>query len=121
MRLLEVSEVANFCRKFGTSRCWFAGSFLLLSIALAPASFAQGRAALSGKVLDSQGALIPSAAVTATQTSTGATTTANTNANGEYVFPSLAASTYSLSVKAPGFKTYDQVGIVLQADQSVTV
>ncbi len=113
--------MANLCQKSSNMGCLFAGSLLLLSSLLVPVSFAQGRAALSGKIVDSQGALIPAAVVTATQTSTGATATANTNANGEYVFPSLAASTYSMSVTAPGFKTYDQVGIVLQADQSVTI
>src|ERR1700761_3423747 len=112
--------MATLCRKLRTVRVFLVSSICLLALAAAPASFGQGRAVLSGKVIDSQGALIPSAAVTATQTSTGATTTATTNTNGEYVFPSLPASTYSLSVTAAGFKTYDQVGIVLQADQSVT-
>jgi hypothetical protein len=113
--------MGNFRRKLRVARCWFAGAVFLLSVVLVPASFAQGRSALSGKVVDSQGALIPSAVVTATQTSTGTTIVVNANTNGEYVFPSLPASTYSLSVSATGFNTYDQVGIVLQADQSVTV
>jgi hypothetical protein len=90
------------------------------SLSLMPASFGQGRAALSGKVVDSAGALITSATVTATESKTGASTVVTSNGSGEYVFPSLSASTYSLSVSAKGFASYKQVGIVLQADQSVT-
>ncbi len=103
-----------------TGRKCFAGVIFLAFLILLPGSFGQGRAVLSGKVADSQGALIPSAVITATQTKTGAKTIVNTNETGEFVFPSLPASTYSISVTAPGFRTYNQVGIVLQADQSVT-
>jgi hypothetical protein len=97
---------------------------ILISIAsfiFATAAVAQGRATLSGKVVDSTGALVASATVTATESKTGAKTVVNTNSSGEYVFPSLAASTYSISVSAAGFSTYNQVGIILQADQSITV
>jgi hypothetical protein len=102
-----------------TRNCFVCCTVLTLLIFL-PASFGQGRSALSGKVADAQGGMIPSAVVTATQTNTGEKTVVNTNESGEYVFPSLPASTYSIAVSASGFETYNQVGIVLQADQSVT-
>ena len=107
-------------RQFSKLRLLLAG----LSVAIlltAPGAFAQGRAALSGTVTDAQGALIPNATVTLTQVSTGAVTTVTSNASGNYVFPSLAAATYSITGSAPGFKNFVQKGIVLQADQSVTV
>lgn len=114
-------NMGNFYDKLNTARnCCAAGTFLV-SMIIVPVSFGQGRAALSGKVADSQGALIPSAKVTATQTSTGTKTVVNSNDSGVYVFPSLSASNYSISVSASGFKTYDQVDILLEADQSVTV
>lgn len=106
--------------KLKTVRSYFLVAIFLAFITLLPASFGQGRSALSGKVADGQGALVPNAVITATQTKTGEKTVVNSNETGEYVFPSLPASTYSISVTAPGFRTYDQVGIVLQADQSVT-
>lgn len=49
--------MGNFRRKFQTTRSRAATGILLLSMVLVPASFAQGRSALSGKVLDSQGDL----------------------------------------------------------------
>jgi hypothetical protein len=106
--------------KLVTARGLLAAAVSLAFLILVPASFGQGRAALAGKVADSQGAMVPSATVTATQTKTGTQAVVTTNQTGEFVFPSLPASTYSISVTAPGFKTYNQVGIVLQADQSVT-
>lgn len=111
----------TFCGQLTMARKCIAGALFLGSLILLPAAFGQGRAALSGKVVDSQGALIPSVVVTATQTGTGKRTVVSSNATGEYVFPSLPASTYSISVSAAGFRIYNQVGIVLQADQSVTV
>ena len=74
-----------------------------------------------GTVLDSTGAAVPSATVTARQAQTGKTTSVISNATGSYVFPSLPPAEYSLSVSAAGFQNYQQTGIVLQADQSATV
>lgn len=96
------------------------GIFLGL-IMIASVSFGQGVAALSGRVTDSSGAVIPSANVTATQIGTGANTVVKTNDNGSFVFPSLPPAGYSLSVVATGFKGYIQKGIVLQANQSETI
>jgi hypothetical protein len=100
---------------------WCAIGLVLALMIVMPAAFGQGRAALSGTVTDGQGALIPSATVTVTQASTGATTVVNSNASGLYVFPSLPAASYSISISADRFKTFVQTGIELQADQSVTV
>ena len=101
-------------------RRWCPLLSLLALLSIVPACFGQGRAALSGKVVDSTGALITSATVTVTESKTGESLVVTSNSAGEYVFPSLAASVYSLSVTAPGFSSYKQVGIILQADQSVT-
>src|ERR1700689_2119759 len=113
--------MGNFYCKLSTARNRCAFGILVLSLMNVPHSFGQGMAALSGKVADTQGALIPSAVVTATRSSTGAKTIVNSNTSGQYVFPSLPPASYSISVSATGFKTFDQVGILLQADQSVTV
>ena len=101
-------------------RCQLAGLLLAL-LAFVPGALAQGRAALSGTVADSQGGLIPSAVITVTQLNTGATTAVTSNASGAYVFPSLPAANYSITATATGFEKYVQDGIILQADQSVTL
>ena len=82
---------------------------------------AQGYASIAGTVSDQSGAVIPFAAVTATQTQSGTVSVAKSGADGNYVFPALLPSTYSITVSASGFQKYMQTGIVLQADQSLTV
>jgi hypothetical protein len=59
--------------------------------------------------------------VSATQTLTGAATAVKSGADGSYVFPALLPSNYSITVSAKGFESFSQTGIVLEADQSVTV
>lgn len=81
---------------------------------------AQGYGSIVGSVTDPTGAAVPTALITATQTTTGRKTVVNANGQGAYVFPSLAPAEYSLSVAAAGFQTSEKKGIVLQADQSLT-
>ncbi len=99
-------------------------ALLILAVflgALLPGSaFTQGDGKISGVVADSTGAVIPGAAVTATQPGTGAKRSVIANEQGEYIFPSLAASGCDLSVTATGFSGYLQKGITLQADAAVT-
>jgi hypothetical protein len=82
---------------------------------------AQGYGSIVGTVSDSSGAVVPSATVTATQTDTGRKTVVVSAQDGAFVFPTLTPATYSVSVNSPGFETYQQTGVLLQADQSVTV
>ena len=82
---------------------------------------AQGYASIVGTVTDPTGAVIPSATVTAVQTQTGHATVVTAGKDGAYVFPALLPSTYSISVTAQGFEQSTQAGIVLQADQALTV
>jgi hypothetical protein len=82
---------------------------------------AQGYAKIVGTVTDTSGAVIPSATVTATQTQTGTATAVKSSADGEYVFPALLPSNYSIAIIAKGFEGYTQTGIVLEANQSLTV
>jgi hypothetical protein len=90
--------------------------------AIAPARLhAQGYGTISGTVSDPSGALISSATVTATQTLTGTVTKTKSGGDGNYVFPTLLPSKYSISVSAAGFENYTQTGIVLEADQALSV
>jgi len=100
---------------------WFA-MIVFLFIACATARLhAQGYAKIVGTVTDGSGAVIPSAMVTATQTQSGAITKVESGADGGFVFPALLPSNYSISVSAKNFENYKQTGIVLEADQSITV
>ncbi len=59
-------------------------------------AWAQGTAQISGSVMDSSGARLPGAEVTATQTATGATRNVISNEAGVYSLPSLPTGPYKL-------------------------
>jgi hypothetical protein len=82
---------------------------------------AQGYGTISGTVTDPSSAVVASASVTATQTQTGRETSIVAGKDGNFVFPSLPPTSYTLTVTAKGFEAYIQTGIVLQADQALTV
>ncbi len=89
------------------------------------AQIATTTATLSGVVTDSTGALVPKATVTLASSEKGITRTYTTDDGGRYSFNQLPPAAYSLAIKAKGFKTYQQNGIVLQpaetAVQNVTL
>ena len=111
----------NEKRLFRSYSAWLAlVAFLLIACATARLN-AQGFASISGVVTDSSGAVIPSAQVTATQTQTGTTSMVKSSGDGTFVFPALLPSKYSITVSAAGFQNYSRTGIVLQANQAITV
>ena len=64
----------------------------------------QTTGALVGAVRDSTGAVIPNAAVLATNTGTGVVYTGVSSASGEYRISNLPNGTYDVSTKVPGFE-----------------
>jgi Carboxypeptidase regulatory-like domain len=59
--------------------------------------------AISGTVTDATGAMIPRAAVTATETNTRSVRTGTTDANGHYLFSQVNPGTYRVTVQVSGF------------------
>jgi hypothetical protein len=95
---------------------------LLLSVVLCSGSlWAQATAQISGTVRDQTGAVLPGVEVTATQTDTGIARSAVTNETGSYVLPNLAIGPYRLEATLPGFRTFVQVGIVLQVNANPVI
>ncbi|QHN04964.1 carboxypeptidase regulatory-like domain-containing protein [Granulicella sp. WH15] len=92
-----------------------------LYLCLPSAAFAQGLGTINGTVVDSTGASVPGATVVLTEIKTGQTTTVQSHDDGLFVFPSVPPSNYKLDVSSKGFQNYDQTGILLQADQSLTI
>jgi hypothetical protein len=78
-------------------------------------------ATMLGSVTDSTGAIVASAAVSVSNVATQATHTTTTDSTGAYVFERLPVGDYSLSVKAPGFKSFERTDIHLDATQRVKI
>jgi len=69
---------------------------------------------ITGVVSDPTGAVVPGAKVVLTDTNKGYAYGAVTDSLGRYVISDLPASTYSITVSNPGFKTSTQDGIILE-------
>ncbi len=89
---------------------------------LAMATFLFGQdirtATLVGTVTDNTGGVIANVAVTATNVDTQVVTRGLTNAEGAYYLPFLNVGSYRLTMEAPGFKRFEQSGLVLNAGEN---
>lgn len=93
-----------------------------LVLAVALPMWGQGAVGtLNGTVLDSTGAVVPGAAVLATNNETGVETRATTTSAGAYTLPYLPQGTYTIRVTAAGFRTAAAENVTLRAAQTLTV
>ncbi len=93
---------------------------LMLLMVLGPAILwaQEFRSSLTGQVTDPSGAVVPNAVVTAVMNNTRQTYTAKTSSAGVYYIPYVLPGTYTMTVKAQGFKTAVQENVVVLAAQS---
>lgn len=87
----------------------------------APASGQIPTGSILGTVKDAQGAIVPGATVTATNTGTSAARTAVTDAGGQYALTLLPVGDYTVDVTMPGFKTFSRTGIALEVGRNARV
>src|SRR3984885_10868072 len=92
----------------------FLAAFVLLSSTSANAQLA-GKGEIKGVVVDSTGAVIPGALVTATSTTTGTKITRTTSSSGDFDLTPLNPDIYSLTVTAKGFETLNQQDVHVNA------
>ncbi|MGD0498182.1 MAG: carboxypeptidase regulatory-like domain-containing protein [Bryobacteraceae bacterium] len=93
---------------------------LLLILAQAlPAQTTSG--AISGRVIDPQGAAVAQAAVTALNQDQNTTDRTTAAAEGQFVFPNLLPGRYTITVEAQGFKTLKRLDLVLNANATVAL
>ncbi len=69
---------------------------------------------MAGIVSDANGAVLPGAALTATDTNTGLTFTAMSNSHDEYRISQLPPAVYTLTVDMQGFKKYEGTKITVE-------
>jgi Carboxypeptidase regulatory-like domain/TonB dependent receptor len=97
----------------------------LLSLVTLGVNLSYGQAIsgnMVGTVVDSSGAAVANAEVTATNVATGLAITNKTNNTGEYRFDNLPIGNYKFTVKATGFRTTTEVTeVVLNRTGTVNV
>jgi len=91
---------------------------LLLCI---PAYCQRVTASLGGTVRDPSGAVVPEATVRVINTGTQVVTTESTDQKGHFLAPSLPPGQYSVVIEAKGFKKFQQTGITLDVNQTVSL
>jgi len=99
-----------------------ASAFVSLALLFAsPVAKAQGVGAsgdINGTVTDPSGAVIPNAAVVATETARGTSYTATTGDSGQYRLIGLLPATYNVTVRVAGFATMTQNGVVVSVGET---
>ncbi|MDT4954407.1 MAG: hypothetical protein QOJ02_2545 [Acidobacteriota bacterium] len=96
---------------------------LVLSIAYAGAVFGQATGgAVTGQVLDPNGAVITSATVSLKNEATGQALNTQTTGSGSFSFPNVLGGDYTLTVEAKGFQPVSQkVNVQLSQESGVNV
>ena len=96
--------------------------FMLIFAFAAATSLAQSTTAtLTGVVTDPNGAVIPNAKVTITDTNTGLIKTLTTNGEGQYFATALPPSEYIITAQATGFQKLTKQGIRLEISQTAEI
>ena len=92
-----------------------AAAVFILTLSLPPALPAQTfRGGIQGTITDSTGAALGGAQVTVTNPAIGLTRTVQTGEDGQYVFVELPLGEYVVTATAPGFKSRNVTGVIVQ-------
>lgn len=95
---------------------------ILFVLVISMITFAQtSRGIVSGIVKDPNGAVVPGAEVTLTNTDTTVARSTVTNNEGFYRFDAVDLGNYSVRIVAPSFSTVVKNGIIVNANQTSTV
>jgi hypothetical protein len=79
------------------------------------------RGTILGRVTDTTGAVVPDAAVQATNADTGVVASTRSNADGNYQIPFLLPGDYTLTVEHTGFRKVDRSGVRVSTNTQVTL
>src|SRR5689334_15472186 len=96
-------------------------ALLLVMVAMSSVTFAQGLTAVTGRVTDPTGAVIPGVEITVTNVATGASRTVISNEQGIYAATQLAPATYNIKAELAGFKPKAANNVALPVDQTITL
>ncbi|MGB9402385.1 MAG: carboxypeptidase-like regulatory domain-containing protein, partial [Candidatus Acidiferrales bacterium] len=94
---------------------------VLLGVSALPAFGQIDRGAIAGRILDSTGAVVPTATVTITNNATGVAVTTNVDSAGEYQVLTLIPGTYSVKASAAGFDAVLRDNIELHVQDHLSI
>ncbi len=94
-----------------------ASLLLLLSTSLTTANCQSVTGQVSGRVTDATGAILVGAPVRLTHDLSKQVREFTTDANGAFVFVGMVPGTYTLTIAQPGFKTYEQKGVIVSTQE----
>lgn len=100
--------------RFNLSLLRFLSVSLLLAFSVITAQAQSDRGSIAGTILDSTGAVVRGATIVATGANTGAVYRTSSTDTGAYRISDMQLGAYNLTVTAPGFKTSEQKGVVIQ-------
>lgn len=79
------------------------------------------RGTITGRVTDSQAAVVAGAKIIAVQVETGTRYETVSRADGQYTLPFLTPSTYQVTADASGFKRYVNPGVGVGANERISL
>jgi hypothetical protein len=94
-------------------------SVLVALLVASPALAQTGQ--INGMITDNTGAVLPGATVKAVEVATGLSRETVTGADGRFTFTALRPTTYDLTAELTGFRTATRKGVLLQANENLTV
>ena len=92
----------------------------LLALLIAGNALAQ-TGQINGLITDNTGAIVPGVTVKAVDATTGLSRDTVTGVDGRYVFTGLRPTTYDITAEIPGFRTSQRKGVLLQANENLSV
>jgi Carboxypeptidase regulatory-like domain len=99
----------------------FVSQAVLLPLCLTVPPFSQGFGTITGAIADPSGAALAQCNVMATEVATGLSRTSVAGQDGYYVLNSPRPAEYIVTVEQQGFEKFRRTGVVLLANQSLTI
>ncbi|MDE2882389.1 MAG: carboxypeptidase-like regulatory domain-containing protein, partial [Acidobacteriota bacterium] len=93
---------------------------LVAALLLATPALAQ-YGQIEGQVVDSTGAVLPGATVTAVNEDTGVSRSSTSDATGDYRLPALLPGPYTIRAELSGFQTVETTGVILTIQQTIVM